>query len=65
MELKRRCAHLCICCEEKELFLELCEEFLKYQKEHEKNITFAKNDDLSILYRFINKFGWDIINRKK
>ena len=46
--------------------LEIFQDFIKWQREQEKDIKFAVNDDLSVLYRFINDIGgWSAIYKKK
>ncbi len=50
---------------EKEIvsFLELCESFLKKQREEEKEDGLVMQDDLSIIYRLLNNLGvWEWLN---
>lgn len=40
------------------IFLILCDEFIKAERKIEKDDKYAETDDLSVLYRFINRDGW-------
>lgn len=47
-----------------ETFLSLCDEFIKSQRQIEKNDILTETDDLSVLYRFICIHGWKELNER-
>ncbi len=50
---------------EKEIFT-VFKDFIKYQRKQEINSGLVEKDDLSVLYRFINKIGgWKAIQKNK
>jgi len=40
-------------------FKELCKEFIVAERKMEEGDEYAETDDLSVLYRFICRDGWD------